>query len=446
LNFDVLLKYKIFFVQLTDKLCCSTTGNVNAKGRTALVFLTPNLSISAIIFVDDIMGIGDREVVEKIMRNCVQMETEKKWEFSIEKSNWMVMKTGKRNEEVQDIKVKVKQGEIERAEIYKYLGNWLNEQGNMDTQLQVMESRIGEIVRETNIIAGKEVVGYLEVQVKLFLYERTIISTMYYNIEAWSNIRKADEERMEVIQGKLIKKLLKLPKTTPYWGVLMELGIWPIKWQIVYKKLMLLHNLLNSDDDRTAKQVITEQRDNNEEECWYSEMRDVMVNLGIVRDPAEATKEEWKRKAKETISVKVKEEAEEKIRVMKKLRFCQRHGRKEYIDEMEGDDVIETMRIKLNMTMYISGNIGQRQTCRLCETADETTEHVFECTGIQNEDQLTTDCLLRTDKHSLLMMLKLFNKYKSAKEEMEREEQASSVMDVNIGSDGNESELAQEAK
>ena len=113
---------------------------------------------------------------------------------------------------------------------------------------------------------------------------------------------------------------------------------------------------------------------------------------------------------------------------------------------MEGDDVIETMRIKLNMTMYISGNIGQRQTCRLCETADETTEHVFECTGIQNEDQLTTDCLLRTDKHSLLMMLKLFNKYKSAKEEMEREEQASSVMDVNIGSDGNESELAQEAK
>ena len=81
--------------------------------------------IGAVIFVDDIMGIGDRETVIKIMKSCVQMEQKKKWEFSTEKSNWMVMKTGKKNEVVEDIEINVKRGRITREIIYKYLGNWI---------------------------------------------------------------------------------------------------------------------------------------------------------------------------------------------------------------------------------------------------------------------------------------------------------------------------------
>jgi hypothetical protein len=287
----------------------------------------------------------DIATLPKIMRNCVQMEIEKKWEFSIEKSNWMVMKTGKRSEEIEDIKVEVKQGEIKRAKVYKYLGNWANEEANMDTQLEMMEKRIGEIVRSTDLIAGKEAVGNMEVTVKLFLYQRTIIQTMYYNIEAWSNMRKIDEERLEVIQGKLLKKLLKLPKSTPYWGILIESGMWPIKWQIVYEKLMLLHNLFHSDDERTAKQVIKGQQRNHEKECWYSEAKDALCYLAIDKHPEDAIKSEWKRITKEKINKKVQEEAEVKRREMKKLRFIGQHGRKEYVNAMNADEVREVMKI-----------------------------------------------------------------------------------------------------
>ena len=366
------------------------------------------------------MGIGDRETVERIMRNCVQMEIEKKWEFSIEKSNWMVMKTGKRSEEIEDIKVEVKQGEIKRAKVYKYLGNWANEEANMDTQLEMMEKRIGEIVRSTDLIAGKEAVGNMEVTVKLFLYQRTIIQTMYYNIEAWSNMRKIDEERLEVIQGKLLKKLLKLPKSTPYWGILIESGMWPIKWQIVYEKLMLLHNLFHSDDERTAKQVIKGQQRNHEKECWYSEAKDALCYLAIDKHPEDAIKSEWKRITKEKINKKVQEEAEVKRREMKKLRFIGQHGRKEYVNAMNADEVREVMKIKLNMVLTIAGNIGQKQTCKICLTDDETTEHVFLCTGIKNEDKLTPDDILKTDKYSLLKVLKLFNEYKCMQEKVEQ--------------------------
>ena len=66
----------------------------------------------------------------------------------------MVMKTGKRNEAVEELTVEIKQGVIPRTDEYKYLGNMVNEQGDIETQLEAMEKKIGGIVRERQIFWG----------------------------------------------------------------------------------------------------------------------------------------------------------------------------------------------------------------------------------------------------------------------------------------------------
>ena len=35
-------------------------------------------------------------------------------------------------------------------------------------------------------------------------------------------------EDMEMIQGKMLRKIYKVPPSTPYWGLLIELGMKPI--------------------------------------------------------------------------------------------------------------------------------------------------------------------------------------------------------------------------
>ena len=181
---------------------------------------------------------------------------------------------------------------------------------------------------------------------------------------------------------------------------------------------MLLHNLQHSDDERTAKQVINEQKNNNEKECWYSEVKELMCCLEIEKDPVGVMKPEWKRIVKEAIKKKVYEEAEEKKKSMKKLRFVGEHGRKSYLDEMDGDEIREVMKIKLNMIMTIGGNIGREQKCMICQTINETTEHVLQCTDTSNEDKMTTDCLLSTDKQILRKVLKLFKSYEERREKI----------------------------
>ena len=54
--------------------------------------------------------------------------------------------------------------------------------------------------------------------------------------EGWSNISKSELRELEEIQGTILRKICEQRKTTPYFGLLPELGIWTIEKQIEYKK------------------------------------------------------------------------------------------------------------------------------------------------------------------------------------------------------------------
>ena len=143
------------------------------------------------------------------------MEKKKLWEFSVEKSKWMCIKNS-RTEEVEMLEAQVKQGKIGQADEYKYLGNWINEQGNLDTQLTHMEKKSKEVTGQANIMCSREKVGKMEITAKLFIYDKLAVQAIFYNIEVWTNLRQQDHDKLEVIQGKMLKRLLGLPKTTPY--------------------------------------------------------------------------------------------------------------------------------------------------------------------------------------------------------------------------------------
>ena len=69
------------------------------------------------------------------MINCKEKEAEKLWEFSSEKSPWMCIRNGARK--VEDIEVEVAQGKLGKTSVHKVIGNYINDEGNMEDQLTV---------------------------------------------------------------------------------------------------------------------------------------------------------------------------------------------------------------------------------------------------------------------------------------------------------------------
>ena len=104
------------------------------------------------------------------------------------------------------------------------------------------------------------------------MYDVIIKAKLLHNTEVWSNVSKQEMAKMEKIQKEVLYYLFDMKLSTPYEGVLSALGIRRVEHEIVIRKLMLPHQLLNSNDSRIAKQVLEEQMVREGQGTWYDEV------------------------------------------------------------------------------------------------------------------------------------------------------------------------------
>ena len=101
-------------------------------------FITPDTSIGALVYVDDIAVAGSVSKIVETGKNIREMEKRKKYTFNVDKTN--IVRIGKRKNKVEAI-IELKKGQVTVLEKYKSLGNWINERGSMTDQKEEIESR-----------------------------------------------------------------------------------------------------------------------------------------------------------------------------------------------------------------------------------------------------------------------------------------------------------------
>ena len=229
----------------------------------------------------------------------------------------------------------------------------------------------------------------MEFSAKKHVYLTLATKSIFHNIEAWTNLRLADKDKLECIQGKMLRSIFGLPKATPYWGILYELDILPVHLMLTYRKLMLYHNLVNSNKQRVCKQIVERQEKLGHKECWYGNITQEAAHIGITlnKDHLLATKKSaWKQTVKKAINDSFEQEFLIKKGQMTKLRFLKKKGIATFLDSIYNDDARMAMKIRLNVLDSISRNFGRNRNCELCGDNDNSTEHVFLCNGLDHHD------------------------------------------------------------
>ena len=77
-------------------------------------------------------------------------------------------------------------------------------------------------------MGDKAGVGRHDGRIQKVLYEKAVLPIIIYNMESTTNMTNKDMEDMEMIQGKMLRKIYNVPPSSPYWGLLIELGMKPI--------------------------------------------------------------------------------------------------------------------------------------------------------------------------------------------------------------------------
>ena len=150
-----------------------------------------------------------------------------------------------------------------------------------------------------------------------------------------------------------------------------------------YKKLMLYHNIIHSDDKRVIKKIIEAQAKRNREGTWYNSVQKIITKYEIELSVKESAKSKWKREVKNKIRgrtervIKEKCATQTKTRTVRKEEFCL----KEYLKVLPLHISKEVLRYRLHMMDLPMNykNAWKQTKCPLCKAEDGSTEHFLTC-------------------------------------------------------------------
>lgn len=371
------------------KVCTINTSTVNRIGTKTIYFIR-EIEICALSYVDDIMNASSStKMTEKAIENCRSMEKMKKFTFNNkpDKSAVLVVNVMKKKNVEFNPKTEVKLGKIIQIKEYEYLGSWYNEKGDHLTHIKKKMEKMNFFISEIKRYGSSYKFGNMAMQVRMKIYETMVFPTIFYGIETWSRTTKNEKEKIEQMQKNIITKMFEMRKTTPYWGILAETGIWPVSERLGYKRIMLLNNIMTSTNNRLIREVLADQIKNPYQDCWIKEIQKDCDEYGItIEEIIKMDKKNLKRKMNGLINDYITKMFELKKHNMTKLRFINEYKLKNYIKVNSIEDVKIIMSIRLNMVEvkdnYKSKYVNNMK-CELCNEGIDNTEHIFKCTRIK---------------------------------------------------------------
>ena len=88
------------------------------------------------------------------------------------------------------------------------------------------------------------------------LFEATVIPSLLHNAESWISLNDNHIEELQKFQDKFIRKVLRLPDSTPKAILNWDVGLLPMKYRIAQKKLLFFNKLKLKNNDNLCKRVV----------------------------------------------------------------------------------------------------------------------------------------------------------------------------------------------
>ncbi len=365
-------------------MCGVSMSRVNDVGRKAVTFYGPKLVLQPTQYVDDITGAGSARATNNNIYNCSRLEDTKKMSFNNGngKTEYSIVKPKVSNTAITE---KINKGLIKRTEEHKALGMWIDESGQYGVNIVKNNTRLSHMIEIVKAIGSSWNVGTLAIATRIKLVSSVILQSILDNIQVIPQLTNNEMKDLENMQKKILARMLEVPMSAPYMGLLMETGSWTMQARIEYKKLMLYHNIKHSEEDRVIKQIVRVQEEEERPGTWNEEVKLIIKKYGIEKDVEKVMKSEWKNEAKKKIGKNVEEEIRKCCKEMSKTRTIMddEYKMKTYFDETTVSEATDILRTRLHITK-ITCNYGKNDNCPLCgHVGHIRTEHYFECAMVK---------------------------------------------------------------
>ena len=216
--------------------------------------------------VDDLLTISECGYKTKLMNEYINFKTgTKRLQFGTSKC--IKMHIGKSNSEIlcQDLYVGKWENEVvedpqtggyrmneffsgnvkmEERKVQKYLGDLISSDGTHTKNIQDRRNKGYGVIKQIVQILEATYFGKYYFEVAMVLRESLFLSSLLLNSEAWVNYTEKDIRILEQCDENLLSSILECESNSSNALKYLELGVIPIRFEIMKRKLLFLQYIL----------------------------------------------------------------------------------------------------------------------------------------------------------------------------------------------------------
>ena len=274
-----------------------------------------------------------------------------------------------------------------QSKFEKYLGDIIHEDGCKQSIAETIKERTRKLWSKTEeiiqIAENPWMCGLGGSQIGLKLFESMIIPALLHNCESWIGLTDKHVKDLQQFQEKFIRRLFRLPLSTPKAILSYDTGMLSMKWRIAYKKINFARKIMRKPDNSITKRVIAQEVVSNIHGLGYETTR-LCQQLGL---PNVLNVKVSKADLKAAVKDKHEDETEQKMTESKKAR--DRINNPSYLSKMTLPLSRIFIRYRARSIKGVKINAKkshQDLKCRFCsDNIDESQDHLQECRGTEFE-------------------------------------------------------------
>ena len=203
-------------------LCSISTGEY-CETET---FFIGDTKIGPLGYVNHLASINRAEnYVLRSHESAIHFQLKKRLQLSETKCKMLTINSKKPNITT----ITINDNPIEHVSEFKYLGDVIHSNANNKSLISQRTKNVHNKMLGIAAICKEICLGQYEIHVLIRLYHAIFLSTLLFNCQTWTRIRKYDTDTLSVLQLKYLKQALRVPYSTPNVVVYLEMGLLPIE-------------------------------------------------------------------------------------------------------------------------------------------------------------------------------------------------------------------------
>ena len=237
-----------------------------AVNRDELMYVyRDKVKIAPLSMVDDVLGIAKCGADSVILNSFINSKFEAK-KLTLNETKCHKIHVG--NIEVVCPKLHAHSSNINEVISDKYIGDIIAADGKNDKNISNRVAKgHGKIAVIMNILREVSLCQYY-FQTSVLLRDTVFMSALLLSSEAWVRVTKKNLSDLESVDSMLLKRILDTSSKSSICSLYLELGIYPLRFKIMARRIMFLHYIINCDPKEMLSKVFWVQENDPLEHDW----------------------------------------------------------------------------------------------------------------------------------------------------------------------------------